>query len=125
MVYDRRTMCLWVAAIRWMAVRRRADGGYLFASFPSCTWERPLFPAKFHFALTVMFFHLRSAMKLPQQVRSQVQLGNEGRFPGVCFEGAGGTRFGASADDREVVPPQMPRSLLKRALPITFGARRK
>jgi len=29
-VVPKRAICLWVAAIRWMAVRRRADGGYLW-----------------------------------------------------------------------------------------------
>ncbi len=58
------------------------------SSFPSCTWERLLFPAKFHFALICSRRHKAvenaltsaatgSAIKLPQQVRSQVQLGNE------------------------------------------------
>ena len=59
------------------------------SSFPSCTWERPLFLAKFYFALTqAEVIVLRSAMKLPQQYcrpqdRSQApaeggKLGNEG-----------------------------------------------
>jgi len=59
--------------------RRRPDGGCSFPSFPNFIWERLLFFAKFHFALThACIIALRSAMKLPQQVRSQVQLGNEG-----------------------------------------------
>jgi hypothetical protein len=38
-----------------------------------------LVPAKFHFALIpTNVISSRSAMELPQQVRSQVQLGNEG-----------------------------------------------
>ena len=50
-----------------------------FPSFPNFIWERLLFLAKFHFALTLLALaHARSAIKLPQQVRSQVQLGNEG-----------------------------------------------
>ena len=62
-------------------------------SFPSCTWERSLSLAKFYFAQTCRrrsrdtsrgVLHALtgaatgSAMKLPQQARSQVQLGNEG-----------------------------------------------
>src|ERR1700728_154865 len=51
-----------------------------FPSFPSCTWERFLIFAKFHFARAQLdIIASRSAMKLPQQVRSQVQLGNEGK----------------------------------------------
>ena len=54
-----------------------------FSSFPSCTWERLLFPAKFHFALTsIRFIGSRSAMQLPQQYcrpQDRVQLGNEGK----------------------------------------------
>ena len=61
-------------------------------SFPSCTWERLLFPAKFHFALTYnrrreALDHAltgavtRSAMELPQQLRSQMEFGNEGTRP--------------------------------------------
>jgi hypothetical protein len=50
----------------------------LFPSFPSCTWERSLLIAKFHFALMPSGTRNgESAIKLPQQVRSQVQLGNE------------------------------------------------
>jgi hypothetical protein len=34
-------------------------------------------PAKFHFAPISVDYEVESAMELPQQVRSQVQLGNE------------------------------------------------
>ena len=51
-------------------------------SFPSCTWERFVILAKFYFAPTHWeAIALGSAMKLPQQARSQVQLGNEGGGP--------------------------------------------
>src|SRR5579863_9195863 len=49
------------------------------SSFPSCTWERLLLFAKFHFALIFPLELLRPAAKLRGQVRSQVQLGNEER----------------------------------------------
>ena len=60
-----------------------------FLSFPSFTWERLLFSAKFYFALSrnrrrkagdpaPTSGAAGSAMKLPQQVRSRVKLGNEG-----------------------------------------------
>jgi len=64
------------------AARRAAEQS--FPSFPSCTWERYCRPqdlvfAKFHFALIrSAVIPSRSAVQLPQQVRSQVQLGNEG-----------------------------------------------
>src|SRR5260221_6567651 len=62
-----------------------------FSSFPNFIWERLLFLAKFHFALTcsrrrkavdhaLTGAATRSAIELPQQVRSQVQLGNEGKL---------------------------------------------
>jgi len=37
--------------------------------------------AKWSFALTSAGERMGSAMELPQQVRSQVQLGNEGKIP--------------------------------------------
>jgi hypothetical protein len=65
----------------------------LSPSFPSFTWERLLFFAKFYFALNCSrrrevveageYGHAltgaatRSAMQLPQQARSQMKFGNE------------------------------------------------
>ena len=50
------------------------------ASFPSCTWERLLFSRSFTSRrLIPLSARPGSAVKLPQQVRSQVQLGNEER----------------------------------------------
>jgi hypothetical protein len=58
------------------------------SSFPNSIWERFLFLAKFHFALIRRtecdgyphqpgVIALRSAMEFPQQVRSQMEFGNE------------------------------------------------
>src|ERR1700683_2548477 len=45
-----------------------------FPSFSSCTWERFLIFAKFHFAPTQLdMIASSSPMKLPQQVRSQAR----------------------------------------------------
>jgi len=76
------------------------EGLVSIPSFPSLlpsagAWERPLIPAKFYFALTCSRRRQAvddattdavtgSAMKLPQQARSQMKFGNEGCiFPAV------------------------------------------
>ncbi len=45
-------------------------------SFPNSIWERPVFPAKLCFALTGSLGE-GPATELPQQVRSQMEFGNE------------------------------------------------
>jgi len=75
-----------------MLTRPRLKG----TSFPRCTWERLLRPAKFHFALTSVGVRVGSAVKLPQQVRSQVALGNEESSPTksvIPSEGERGASF--------------------------------